>query len=1422
MSTVITKNHTLQMSHDGAETIGVEENSTSKAQIAQSLASKDPAWFKQTEDRGLASAAYRRSQEQTSSQATLPMGKRQLLGLSRDPSQEPEPEKQIGSPAQIFRSTSPSSNGPSRSNIGEDQKDSSSVLVVPADGFRSPLPILSSQRFDPPSSDAKLSHVGELPSAYRTLAMSPSQGRISPERMERASSPTKGLGGFVQSAMLKRSDSVSKRWSAQAGPGLSRGNSVISNHNAYDGPRQFMSGTSPSKESRPKGLSRENSPLTTPRPGSSNGIPADGQSRVELKNITPNNSYVSNFQNADPAIAPTKPMLSPLKSIPFSNTTFDGNDVDDMANYNQTSTSPSKKWSPTKASWLENAINKPELPRAKTPANQKPSWMTDISRVKRQRGSVDLGKAGGFKEVTTAGLIRSTPPGVGNSTASTEGHSKGSCVDLSSNASIEKTSEQDTNDRDARAKEVERSSNSLDLIQSSHPDFTAKKEPLSPAKSIVPLGSDPSDPFSAGTTIKSELTQSSIVGKPKPPTPPKRDFKSNPEPRQISSHISSKEEPEFRNVFGKLRKTQTQNYVAPNELKDNILRGKAALAVTGGPKKTERRDDFKESILKQKEAMKSGPPNIPKKPAGTSLNKDREFPEPEAIVKKSLLNKSQSSLTSGSAGTYNDKGKAPIESKDSSGLTGLPYKAKIDLPDKSPIGHRKEALHSGVSPNQFASSLADILSKGSSQNTSEVKPKELTDPIEVSDHAASPDRREKSISTPRLVHITKTRAKGPKRRLPVTTVKAAAIPAKEVPVTSHLGSEAKSPRVSPRKHSTTVSPRSLSAATTTSKPQPLMNTPNNNTRKTSKPRSPRKPSTSLSLAEISRSGSPDTKVSAQGSPNPAKTSPTVKPKPLTNLNSRNVSLQLSQTPVTQSEDQLQTSNSLVGHSLPVLAQDSSQQASSESPKLVYRAAGSQEQPKLSTSPVAKRAGSLIKRSTHRLESQPIEEASFTKSTVAEGSLGLGIQTAPQHSERLMPLDLNLPTPPTTSPIAIDTPKPSPLPGRKPPPAANTIPLETHSNKTYSRNHKPLVSSRTSHLLTEYFGMPNDDLTINIDTQAFIAARPFSEATEKIKTLRKKIWEVGANGKSLPVPPHQEHILYEESIYLCIHIFGTLSGTRTTEVYLWCGAGASPSAVEDSQPFARRVAKDNNGRLFILQQGKETSNFFQALGGIVISRRGCGGRSGSPSKSAATYMLCGRRHLGQIAFDEVDFNSASLCSGFPFIISARFGKLYLWKGSGSGAEELGCARLIGMDLGLTGEIEEVDEGLEPDSFWESLPGRRKAGITESAEGTQYWRHKPSCETYTTRLMEVDAETPRPKSSSGFSMWGRRGSTPSTQQEDNGAPFKALIREVSPFNQEDIRRDGFYVLDAFFEVFVLVFFILLLVSQSPRIITNLSIR
>lgn len=1374
-----------------------KDNVVPRNKIAQSLESKDPTWFKQTEDRGLGSAAYRKNKEDNISDMSSSAARRQLPGLSRESSLEPEklsPTRQSG------RSMSPSTEGPLHGDSSGIKRYSSSASKSSLGGIRSPLPTLSSQRFQPPPSDTSTSLGEESSSVARTLAMSPSQGRISPDRFERPQSPTKGLGGFVQSAMLKRSDSVNKRWSAQATPGLSRGNSIASNRSGYDGSRQAIGSISPSKDFRSISPGRENSPLSNSRPGSSHSAATITQTRPENDSLIAGSKPELNL--SDPFV---KPALPPLKRSTSVTESYEGH------NENNTESpvppSPSKKWSPSKASWLENAINKPDSPKPKIFPPQQPTWMVDINKAKQQRASVDHGKSGAFKDIS-GGSARSAPPESLNKQPNVEGLLKESSAILGAKPT-ELTSDEDAPSKNisSEVKPADYQEKQPSSLIASH-NVKGEVESLSEIKSSSLLKQDSSNPSAISTEALqagARLGSPSVI-KPKPQTPPKKDFRSALKSRPVSDGKDKHEESEFKSVFGKLKRTQTQNYVAPDEFKDNILRGKAGLAMTGGPQKTERKDELKESILKQKEAMKAGaPPGVPRKPRGFTPKGERNSPTPEAITKMMALTRPESALSNLGTSSREELGRSPSPGEDIAELKPLRNTPKSEISDKQRSGlvsKPKEPPPKAKPADQFNLSLAGLLSRGSSPTSGGSKPSATMNPnVLIRDAPVSASKDDVSNSGPQLIHMTKTRARGPKRRLPAAGNSQSSTD--HVASTSRLEPEMKLTEVASGKPSTMEDPQPSLSVTNRSETRPLANISNNN-RKSSQPLSPRKPSTDVSLLEKVKSASPKSRSPNRESvPTQATASPVVKRKPiaiLKNEQARKPLISSTATPINPPQNALQIGE-LLQQSPPTTVERSIEpelQDNDVSVTSVKDAAAMWGRSSAVDSYQPPPAKSPVKLSPRKDEGSALETVGLTLVRTKE-PIGLGIQTAPKESTRSMPLDPNLPSPPMRSPKSPRSSKSPPLPGKKPASVASRVPSSAISSQPIEQDSRSHIqgASGPSRLLAGFFGETSSSQPkVNIDTPSILASCSSHDCSDKIKTLRKQIYEITGGGKLLPVPAHREHILFEENLYLCTHVFGTVAGTRTTEVYLWYGEGVAPSAAEDAQLFARKVAKDNNGKLIILQQGRETSNFFQALGGIVITRRGSGSHGDSPSKTSATYMLCGRRHVGQIAFDEVDFSARSFCSAFPYIISARFGKLYLWKGVGSSADELGCARLIGMDLGLTGEIEEVDEGREPGSFWESLPGGKSQGVASA--GIQHWHLKPSSETYITRLFSIDVEPPRSKSSASSFMWGRRGSAP----QEEGSALHTHIQEIFPFTQKDIVREGTFVLDSFFEIFVYV--------------------
>lgn len=132
-----------------------------------------------------------------------------------------------------------------------------------------------------------------------------------------------------------------------------------------------------------------------------------------------------------------------------------------------------------------------------------------------------------------------------------------------------------------------------------------------------------------------------------------------------------------------------------------------------------------------------------------------------------------------------------------------------------------------------------------------------------------------------------------------------------------------------------------------------------------------------------------------------------------------------------------------------------------------------------------------------------------------------------------------------------------------------LPEETDSNST--------VEMDNTRLLTQFFRGPPFRCNIDFDTMGILTANPAS-SIEKVKTLSFELSELTGYGKLNPVPREEQHVLFDESIYLCVHRFKTLSAGETTEVYLWSGVNVAASATEDAQLFARKTTREREGKL----------------------------------------------------------------------------------------------------------------------------------------------------------------------------------------------------------------------------------------------------
>ncbi|KAJ5912546.1 hypothetical protein N7504_001429 [Penicillium tannophilum] len=750
-----------------------DDNQMSRASIALSLSSKDPSWFRQTADRGLGSPAYLKSEDRSESQVELGPS-RQLPGMSHESTAEPEKMERT--------EEKPPSRPQTASTVGESNlsnRYSSVSSVSQVTGLGSPVTITEAPKLDPSAQAETLADEPALPP-------SPTQRRMSPERA-RSTSPTKGLGGFVQSAMMRRSDSVSKRWSAQLPQGLSRSNSIVSNRNSVAAPSltgsfSDMTSTTTSR------INRETAP--TERPSSSHTEASVQPSEITDRPVTP--SFSGNRETMRSEGSPSRPALyGHARSA--SSVTADSFGGDGSSSPFTSRTMDPRRWSPTKSTWLESALNRPESRQSKPPPSQ-PSWQ----QARQSRGSVDMGRASPFKEVTPVGLMR-TP--------------RQASIPAPEPPMPKAVKEEEPKTLEPEVGEEEEEEEEEELKPSTVPEDSPEDSPEKPLVEEPQNSPKPESirkPPALSTRPNFSLpNREPLSPKPKPQSPVV-DFRANLRKRDVAQDKEKQAEPEFKNVFGKLKKTETRNYVAPDELKDNILRGKSALNNTGGPKKTPRVDEFRQSLVITKEAMKAGGGSIRRNTAGEqdAPAKPAE-PIPEALAKRNLMTKTnndrktnpdiQSPTTVPELSPTRsvrapeapvsplalEKVASPVASKQELADMEPKFSPSLDLDRNDVVETEKElpneeirsvrSLRSSVSSEtasmpttqvsaakgklagRINPALAGLLSRGP-PSPAEGHKKELSVP-------ASGDASPASPSAP-LTHATKGRARGPKRRAP--------------------------------------------------------------------------------------------------------------------------------------------------------------------------------------------------------------------------------------------------------------------------------------------------------------------------------------------------------------------------------------------------------------------------------------------------------------------------------------------------------------------------------------------------------------------------------------------------------------------------------------------------------------------------------
>lgn len=1266
LSVVAAENATRSSNPASDQNAAVE--SPSRDQIASALSSKDPSWFRQTADRGTGSAAYRRNQVEDTETVDMSSAQARLPGMSRSKSGEP------------------SGNGPTP------------LLESPAlrSTITSPTNLSDAHRLDPPRNSMQ-TDIDSTRETQGPLSPPPlSRTSTSPTRAERPVSPTKGMGGFVQSAMMKRSESVSKRWNVQS-PGLQRADPIATNRSSYDPANRTSAGS----KIRPASILRD-APTGSARPRSSEGKEEEQPTTRTSSSLKSDNPASPEPQGHDSG--KVTPPVSPSKTM------------------------DPRRWSPQKSSWLESALNKPESPKPKStqpPPNQ-PSWMAELQRAKAQKASnsgTESSKAPAMShrhQVSIGGLLRSTAPGMATAPVGPGG---------------------------------------LHSPSHSTSSLSSPVLNLKPSESQLPIEPSLAKPRSESTG-ETKQTALPTANKVKPATPPKKDFRANLKPRAPPAASStSSQDVEFKSVFGSLRRATTQNYVAPDELKNNITRGKAALATTGGPQKSERVDEFKEAILaKKKEFQAAGlegrafprnnsvssenpiPEGLLKRAEISRTNTTKRDPVPSDVPGSDLRRPSIVSQRGTAPGSFAGKferfsalekrasaTEAPSSKPEAQGMSTEPPKIRklsIPRPNSNSADQANGTngparlpgkLGVGALANRFNPALAGLLSRGpppiaTNSGASLGGAKIVDSEAETNDNEGG--------SGPKLTHMTKNRARGPKRKAPTRSSapsKATAESQSTMTTRPWMESSNKQPENAPLSSSPQLispieSPQKQPAAPIQPRPKPITLTSasklvagSTSSDETAVERPMLESRIQGQAAAFIPQGQQSMPVSPQP-PSPGK------------LNMNRMSRFMDAAPSADRGSGLEQpkpfETPLKTRSFPdkILNQETQQKPQPRSPSL--------NKPKV---PIPAPFSLPPKRQSSTTEVGAVKTEPESKMVAPLGPRPLPEPPAIAASQSANSPARPLPKEPERNSQSVPSPK---LPSR-------TITASPTRSSTKQ-------SLETSVLLQDFFGSDRPEREYHADAAELLMQRS-NLAPPKIRTLNAQIFQFSADGKKQPVPAHHERTLFEHEMYLCTHSFHDEGGRKTLEVYFWTGDEVPEPAVQDAAVFVAREARSFGGKLINLKQGKETPEFLQALGGIVVTQRG----SGNKYDSLAPHVLCGRRYHGHVVFDEVDFTSSALCSGFPYLIT-QGGRCYLWKGKGSSVDELSCARLIGMDYSLSGELEEIEEGREPATFWDLFNGANRFGSAD------HWRLKPNYDRYCSRLFLSDAASKQQVSSSHFTV------------------------------------------------------------------------
>lgn len=268
------------------------------------------------------------------------------------------------------------------------------------------------------------------------------------------------------------------------------------------------------------------------------------------------------------------------------------------------------------------------------------------------------------------------------------------------------------------------------------------------------------------------------------------------------------------------------------------------------------------------------------------------------------------------------------------------------------------------------------------------------------------------------------------------------------------------------------------------------------------------------------------------------------------------------------------------------------------------------------------------------------------------------------------------------------------------------------------------------------------------------------------TGQKQIWRIEGSNKVL-VDPATYGQFYGGDSYIILYNYRH-GGRQGQIIYNWQGAQSTQDEVAASAILTAQLDEELGGTPVQSRvvQGKEPAHLMSLFGGKpMIIYKGGTSRDGGQTTPASTRLFQVRASSsGATRAVEVMPKAGALNSNDAFVLKTP-SAAYLWVGTGaSDAEKTGALELLKV---LRAQHVQVEEGSEPDGFWEALGGK-----------TAY-RTSPRL-----KDKKMDAHPPRL-----FACSNRIG--------------RFVIEEVpGELMQEDLATDDVMLLDTWDQVFVWV--------------------